>query len=111
MSDAFWTKTKTRDTTETDLSSLNQFIDDMDRVVTVVQLAHHLSNALWTDAVIWRANKRGHKRAHTWTFVSHTRIKSESSSEFHAKMEQLCSMHVYLKVSKNKGLISASNLV
>lgn len=58
-----------RETTQTDLSSLNQFIDDMDRMVTVVELAHHLGNTLWTDAVIWSANKRGCKCAHTWTFV------------------------------------------
>lgn len=74
----------------------------MDRMVTVVELAHHLSNALWTDAVIWSANKtRG-----LTPFVSHIPMKSESYS----KMEQLCSMCVYLKVSKNKGLIAASNL-
>lgn len=65
--------------TQTDLSSLNQFIDDMDCMVTVVELAHHLGNTLWTDAVIWSTNKRGCKCARSVDiWVTHTNYKLKS---------------------------------
>lgn len=42
----------------TNLSSLDQFIDEMDRMVAVVGLTHHLSNSVRTDSIIWTTNTR-----------------------------------------------------
>lgn len=42
---------------QTHLSGLNQFIDDVDRMVTVVELAHHLGNTFVTNTIICIANK------------------------------------------------------
>ena len=39
------------------LSRLNQFIDEVDRMVAVVGLAHHLSNSVRTDSIIWRSTR------------------------------------------------------
>lgn len=51
----------TEDKAGTNLSSLDQFIDEVDRMVAVVWLTHHLSDAVRTDSVIWTTKTRDTK--------------------------------------------------
>lgn len=39
------------------LSGLDQFVDEVNGVVAVISLAHHLSNTVRTDAIIWSNTK------------------------------------------------------
>lgn len=55
------------------LSCLNQFIDEVDCMVAVVGLAHHLSNSVRTDSIIWtstREQKRSLMALGSQTFMN-----------------------------------------
>lgn len=43
------------------LSCLNEFIDEVDRMMTVVGLSHHLSYTVGADTVIWTTTFKGGK--------------------------------------------------